>query len=454
MYIMETIVQIGTLGLDALHLGFIALALGALIWLYVYANGVKQETIRKEERALSLEIALDNQLQNVENAIQEAKTQRLRAETAEKQVAAAGALETKTKEQFESLAQAVLAKNQEQFMALANETFSKHKEGAKGDLQELMKPIGENFAEFKKRVEAIEKVRSEDKSAIGEQIKNLVSDLHTNRETTSKLVTALSAPKGAGQWGEESLERALEYAGLTKYVDFDTQVSINNDRPDALINLPNNRSIIIDAKVSSAEFLKATQDTDPARQKEYMLSHAKHVRANMKRLADKAYQTRISETADFVVMYIPGENMFSAAVTADPSLFQDGFRQNVIIASPSTLVALAKTVALGWREEQLAQSAKEVQALGEDLYRALKTFGTKVQSVGTNLGRSVRSYNELVGSLESNVMPKGRKFEKLGASPEGLELNVLDHVDEAVRQVNPNKDLQLDIIDAITSDKA
>jgi len=200
---METIVQIGTVSLDVIHLSCITLALGTLIWLYVYSNRVKQDRI-----------SLDLQLDSLENADEEAKTQRLRAEDAEKQLAAAGALEAKTKEQFAVLAQDVLAKSQSQFMALANETFAKHNQGAKGDLEKLMEPIGENFAEFKKRVEAIEKVRVEDRSAIGEQIKAMATDLERNRNATSKLVTALSAPKGGGRWGEMTLRNVMEHAGL------------------------------------------------------------------------------------------------------------------------------------------------------------------------------------------------------------------------------------------------
>ena len=238
---MKILVYIGEIGLDAIHLGLFAAALILMVWFWMYINQVRSERLETSY-----------QLESLENAAEEAKTQRLRAEEAEKQVAAAGALEEKTKEQFAALAQDVLAKSQNQFMALANETFAKHKQGAKGDLEKLMEPIGENFAEFKKRVEAIEKVRAEDRSAIGQQIKDMTTDLERNRNATSKLVTALSAPKGGGRWGEMTLRNVMEHAGLSAHCDFTEQVhDVTDDdkvfRPDVIIRMPGDREIVVDS---------------------------------------------------------------------------------------------------------------------------------------------------------------------------------------------------------------
>jgi DNA recombination protein RmuC len=223
---------------------------------------------------------------------------------------------------------------------------------------------------------------------------------------------------------------------------------MEGDRPDALIYLPSGRTIVIDAKVSAAEFLLASHEPDESLRSQHLKSHAGHVRQNMKRLADKAYQKRIRETADFVVMYIPGENMFSSALANDPSLFEDAFRSGVVISSPSSLVALAKTIALGWQQEAIARNAQEVADLGKELYNALTVFGQKVQALGTNLEKSVKSYNDFVGSLEGNVMPKGRKFKEFGAIKDSTDIKGLVEIETSARMLRVGRDIRLDVLDA------
>lgn len=419
---MKTLVQIGTLGLDGLHLGFIALALGALIWLYVYANGVKQERIRSEERTKTLEATLDAQYETLQNTAQKAETQRLRAEDAEKQVAAAGALEAKTKEQFSTLAQDVLAKSQSQFMALANETFAKHKQGAKGDLEKLMEPIGENFAEFKKRVEAIEKVRVEDRSAIGEQIKSMASDLERNRTATSKLVTALSAPKGGGRWGEMTLRNVMEHAGLSSHCDFTEQVhDVTDDdrifRPDVIIRMPGEREIVVDSKVSINDYLKAIDEPDASLRTAHLKAHARSVKAHITKLASKSYQGNATERVDFVAMFIPGENFYAAALEQMPDLMDYAASKQVIVTTPSTLLALAKAVSYGWRQEQATENAREAAQLGRQLYERLVSMGGHIEKLGKTLNSTVENYNKMSRSLETRVLPSARKFQELSIAP-------------------------------------
>ena len=437
---MKTIVQIGSVGLDGLHLGFFALALGALVWLYIYSNRVKQERI-----------ALDLQLEALEKADEEAKTQRLRAEEAEKQVAAAGALEAKTKEQFALLAQDVLAKSQNQFMALANETFAKHKQGAKGDLEKLMEPIGENFAEFKKRVEAIEKVRAEDRSAIGQQIKDMATDLERNRNATSKLVTALSAPKGGGRWGEMTLRNVMEHAGLSAHCDFTEQVhDVTDDdkvfRPDVIIRMPGDREIVVDSKVSINDYLKAVEETDPALRTAHLQAHARSVKSHITKLASKGYQGNATERVDFVAMFIPGENFYAAALEQMPDLMDYAASKQVIVTTPSTLLALAKAVSYGWRQEQATENAREAAELGRTLYERLVTMGGHIEKLGKTLNATVENYNKMSRSLETRVLPSARKFQELSiASP---DKKIAEAVPVETRAALPDRTGELDFEDS------
>lgn len=408
---METLVQIGSLELDALHLGFLVLAVGIGLWFYVFANGVKTERV-----------GLDHQLQSLQHAEQEAQTQRMRAESAEKELAAAGALEAKTKEQFANLAQDVLRQSQQQFMTLANETFSKHKEGAKGDLQKLMEPIGQNFAEFKQRVEAIEKVRTEDRSAMGEQIKAMAGDLERNRNATSKLVTALSAPKGGGRWGEMTLRNVMEHAGLSSHCDFSEQVQATDDddrvlRPDVVIRLPGNREIVVDSKVSIDDYLKAVDEPDATARTALLKAHARSVKAHITKLASKGYQGTATERVDFVAMFIPGENFYAAALEQMPDLMDYAASRQVIVTTPSTLLALAKAVSYGWRQEEATENAREAAELGRLLYDRLVTMGAHIEKLGKNLNSTVESYNKMSRSLETRVLPSARKFQELSIAP-------------------------------------
>ena len=433
---METLVQIGSVELDALHLVFIALALGLGIGLYAYSNRVKTERV-----------SLDHQLESLQNAAEEAKTQRIRAGEAEKHLAAAGALEAKTKEQFAALAQDVLGKSQQQFMALANETFSKHKESSKGELEKLMEPIGENFAEFKKRVEAIEKVRTEDRSAMGEQIKAMASDLERNRNATSKLVTALSAPKGGGRWGEMTLRNVMEHAGLSGHCDFSEQVQATGEddrvlRPDVVIRLPGNREIVVDAKVSIDDYLKAVDEPDAIARTAHLKAHARSVKAHITKLASKGYQGTATERVDFVAMFIPGENFYAAALEQMPDLMDYAASKQIIVTTPSTLLALAKAVSYGWRQEQATENAREAADLGRQLYERLVTMGTHIEKLGKNLNNTVESYNKMSRSLETRVLPGARKFQELSIAPPDKEIAEADPIE--TRAALPDRSGELD----------
>lgn len=439
---MKTLVQIGTIGLDGLHLGSIGMVFVLLIWLFIAAGRAKAHHTEQAYR-----------LENFENIAEEAQTQRLRAEDAEKKLAAAGALETRTREQFAMMAQDVLRQSQQQFITLANETFAKHKEGAKGDLQKLMEPIGENFAEFKKRVESIEKVRAEDRSAIGEQIKAMANDLERNRNATSQLVTALSAPKGGGRWGEMTLRKVMEHAGLSIHCDFSEQVhDVSDDdkvfRPDVIINLPGGREIVVDSKVSINDYLKAVEAADPEQRKVHLHAHAKSVKAHITKLASKGYQGNAAARVDFVAMFIPGENFYAAALEQMPDLMDYAASKQVIVTTPSTLLALAKAVSYGWRQEASTENAREAAELGRQLYDRLLTMGGHIEKLGKSLNSSVDTYNKMSRSLETRVLPNARKFQELSIAPPDKSISELSIIE--TRAALPDRTGELDFEDSKT----
>ncbi len=433
---MDPIATIGSAQIDVLHLVFLGLGLILASYLLWALNRARSDRIR-----LMLE------LEHLQQAEETARTQRLRAEEAEKQLAAATALDAKSEERFRSLAQQVMAASQGQFMTLANETFAKHKEGAKGELSKLMEPIGENFAEFKKRVEAIEKVRAEDRSAIGEQIRSMASDLERNRTATSKLVTALSAPKGGGRWGEMTLRNVMEHAGLSSHCDFLEQSQTTDEdgktlRPDVIIRLPGGREIVVDSKVSIEDYLKAVDEPDPAGRTLHLKAHARNVKAHITKLATKGYQSAVSERVDFVAMFIPGENFYAAALEQMPDLMDYASSKQVIVTTPSTLLALAKAVSYGWRQDEATENAREAAELGRILYERLVAMGSHIERVGKSLNTAVESYNKMSRSLETRVLPSARKFKDLSIAPPDKTLSEIETLD--TRAALPERTGELD----------
>jgi DNA recombination protein RmuC len=356
-------------------------------------------------------------------------------------------LKVQVEGQFATLANQALDASSQRFLELARETFQRHTAGAQGDLKAILLPVEDTLKQFRDKIDAIERVRSEDRASLTEQIQGIGQALGENRTVTAKLVTALSAPRGAGRWGEETLKNVLELAGLSSHVDFEEQVHRNHedgaDRPDAIIRLPGGRSIVVDAKVSLEEYLKASEAADPTEKKVHLVAHAKHVRSNMMRLANKGYWQRLRETPDFVAMFIPGENFFAAAVEYDRALFDDAMRNKVIIVTPATLVALAKAVAYGWRQETSAENARQVAELGKQLYDRLATMGGHIVSLGKGLSGAVKGFNSFVGSLEGNVMPSARRFVDLQVASGEKPIPLLEPLEDSTRMPLPGRDLRL-----------
>ncbi|GAB5459305.1 MAG: DNA recombination protein RmuC [Henriciella sp.] len=407
---MTPIIQIGQIGLDLIHLiaMVLALGLGAVVYRLYEQRG--------RDREVHTELEAD-----FAHSQQELKTQRTLAEQARLELAELRGQTSKDKEQFGEIARGVMAQAQKQFMDLANETFSKHKAGAKGDLEKLMQPIGENFSEFKKRVEAIEKVRAEDKSAIQQQVRAIGESLHRNTAETGKLVNALTAPKGGGRWGEMTLRNVMEQAGLSAHCDFDEQVNDQTEdgrqRPDAVIHLPGGRQIVVDSKVSLEAYMAASSAEDPQQRAVQLKAHATNVQRHVTTLSSKSYQSNMDERVDFVAMFIPGENFFAAALEHAPDLLERAYSRNVIITTPSTLIGLAKTVSYVWRQEKMTENAREAAKLGEQLYDRIAVMAGHIEKLGKSLNGAVDNYNKMNSSLDKRVMPTMRKFEQLSIAP-------------------------------------
>lgn len=299
-------------------------------------------------------------------------------------------------------------------------------------LTQLIKPLTDTLQRYESKYTDFERHRSQVYGALQSELKAVADSGQSIKQETAKLIQALkSSPKTKGRWGELSLQNVLQLSGLTEGVDYKVQPSFIRDddtlRPDVIIHLPNNRYLVVDAKASMTAYLDAIEEPNEWLKDAHLDKHASNIRAQLKLLADKSYWDSLVVTPDFVIMFIPGDNFYSAACERDSSLFEDAINQHVIIVTPTTLIALAKAVAFGWRQEKLARNVKEVHELGVDLYRRLKGMVQYITDCGDSLTKAVSGYNSFIGSLERSVYPQLRRFEQLGVTDTVAEpLEALD----------------------------
>jgi len=413
---MEPIVTIAGQGFDLAHLilFFLALGAGVIAWMQISTAKLKTERLSEQlDRATDEREAARQRVQSLDAALREA----------EQELAVLRGRSEDDSARFAELAQSVLQRVNSQFLERADETFKRHQEGAQGQLRELMKPIGENFEAFKKRVDEIEKVRTADKSAIQEQVQQIHQSLLHHSKETGKLVNALTAPKGGGRWGEMTLRNVMEQAGLSRHCDFAEQVSEQGEsgrqRPDAVINLPGGRQIVVDSKVSLEAYMAAVNADDPAQKAAHLKAHAASVQRHVQTLASKDYQSNLGGRFDYIAMFIPGENFFAAALEHSPDLIEKAMGRSVIVTTPTTLIALARTVAHLWRQHEMNENAMAAADLGAELYSRIGVMLGHVEKLGKSLNTSVDSYNSLMGSLDKRVMPTLKKFEDMKIAPPG-----------------------------------
>ncbi|MEC7273676.1 MAG: DNA recombination protein RmuC [Verrucomicrobiota bacterium] len=332
------------------------------------------------------------------------------------------------KDSFQALSSEALSKNNESFLNLAKSTLEKYQEEAKGDLNKrqeainkTVEPVGDALKAFNERVDKIEQRRTQTDASIGQQLQQLAESQVQLSKTTGSLVQALRAPQVRGQWGEMQLRRTVEMAGMINYCDFEEQASIETSdgqrqRPDMIIRLPNERVVVVDSKVPLAAYLDALQSDDPNHQKERMVAHARHIRDHIKGLSAKSYWTQFENAPEFVVLFIPNETIFSAALEQDPELIEQGVLNKVILATPTTLIALLKAIAYGWQQDAIAREAKDIAALGKELYERVSVVTGHFTKLGKSLDQSVGCYNKTVNSLESRLLVTAKKFDALDSA--------------------------------------
>ena len=421
-------------------IALISLLLGGIVMAIVTYSVMK----KKLSVAVGKEGALVIALAQAENSLEQERKHWIEKE----------AYYNKTKEDmessFRSLSSKVLQENNEVFLTLAKETLAKQQSEGVGLLKEkkesfkhLVDPMKVILSEVKGKMETIEKDYQSTFTEVKEQFKYLKEDQTKLQTETANLVKALRLPQVRGQWGELQLKRVVEMAGMLNYVDFIEQVPTDTEggklRPDMVINLPGNKTIVIDAKTPLSAYLDATEAETDSERKECLKHHSRQVKTHIKQLGGKAYWDQFENSPEFVVLFLPNDAMYQSALEGDPALIEAGINDNVLIATPTTLIALLKSVSYGWNQAALADNARQISQLGKELYDRMATFVDNMSGVKKGLERSVESYNKAVGSFESRVLPSTRRFKELGISSD-KEIDELTAVEKLPKDIRSLED--------------
>ena len=349
--------------------------------------------------------------------------------------------ETRLRSAFDSLAGETLRSNSEMFLKLARETLGRDQAIAQSSLKEretaiaqLVEPIRVALQKTEAQVESLERERRDAFSTLRTQIETLANGQTQLQRETRNLVTALRRPEVRGRWGELTLRRLVELAGMAEHCDFTEQVQVSSDegslRPDMVVHMPESRNLVVDVKAPLDAYLEALEAVTDETRQIALKRHGQQVETRVRQLSSKNYWTQFEHSPEFVVLFLPGDQFLSSALAEKPELLETALKQNVILATPSTLIALLKTVAYGWRQAAVAENAAVIRELGQELYKRLGTFTAHLGKVGQRLGAAVEAYNSAVGSLERQVMPQARRFPELGVTPDAplAQLEQIDHL--------------------------
>lgn len=342
---------------------------------------------------------------------------------------------------FQALSAQALAANNQSFLDLAKSTLDSYQQQAKGDLEsrhlaigQLVQPLMDSLLKVDGKIEQLEHARTGAYARLDEQLKGLLDTQVRLQSETGNLVRALRTPSVRGRWGEIQLRKVVEMAGMVNYCDFIEQETADSGRlrPDMVIKLPNGRNIVVDSKAPLQAYLESLETTDDDQRKLHLTHHARQIRDHLQKLSAKNYWEQFQPTPEFVVLFLPGETFFSAALAQDPSLIEAGVDQKVLLATPTTLIALLRSVAYGWRQEQLTENAEAISQLGREIYDRLATLNQHFGQMGKSLEKAVDSYNKGMASFDSRVMVTARKFKELGAGS-SKELSQLEQIDKLPR---------------------
>jgi DNA recombination protein RmuC len=390
---------------------------------------LNEEASKARERAAELQTRLEEERQQSQEKL------KLLAE-------AQRALENS----FKSLSADALKSNNQSFLDLAKASLAEFQQGAKGDLERrqiaiesLVKPVRESLDKVDEKIGALERARESAYGEIRQQFTNMAEVQTQLRDETTNLVKALRQPHVRGRWGEIQLRRVVEMAGMMLHCDFVEQQSADSDdgklRPDLVVKLPGGRQIVVDSKAPITAYMEAHEATTDEVRKVKILLHAQLMRRHLDALARKSYWEQFQPTPEVVVMFIPGEAFYSAALEADPDLLDSGFGQNVIIASPASLMALLKAASYGWRQEAIVENTREISQLGQELHSRLSVMAEHLTRLGRGLATATDSYNSAIASFESRVLVSARKFKEMGATSQDAEIIELRAVDGGVRRL-------------------
>ena len=391
--------------------------------------GIEERLRGREEQVAELRGALATK-ERRESEL-EAETSGLRAQLAgyDEKVKAFETAESRLTDAFQNLASHALTRNNQQFLALAKENLERLQSEAKGDLEQrqqaiaaVVEPIQLALGKIDAEVRRVESSRLEAYGALSEQVKSLLGSQEKLQLETGNLVKALRRPEARGRWGEMQLRRVVEFAGMLNHVDFVEQESSNTDdgrrRPDLIVRLPGGRSVVVDAKTPLDAYLSAIEAKTEPERAVHLVAHARQLKEQVRKLAQTAYTSQFADTPEFVVLFLPSDAFFTAALEQEPGLIEDAFQQSVLIATPATLVALLKTVYYGWRQESLTENAQKIAAEARELYNRVRIFSEHIDRVGKGLEDAVKAHNKASSAFASRVLPQGRRVEELGAATE------------------------------------